>query len=76
MQGYKQYRWIVIDPDLLAGQPTVRGTRLSVAFLLNCLAEGMALPEIHETYGYFPDEAVPKILHLAAERLESAVPIA
>jgi uncharacterized protein (DUF433 family) len=76
MQGHKQYRWIVTDPDLLAGQPTVRGTRLSVAFLLNCLAEGMTLDEIHETYGDFPDEAIPEILHLAAELLESPASVA
>jgi hypothetical protein len=47
-----------------------------VAFLLSCLAEGMALEEIHETYGYFPDEAIPEILHLTAECLESPVPVA
>ncbi len=76
MQGYRQYRWIVTDPDLLAGQLAVRGTRLSAAFLLNCLAEGMMLEEIHEAYGSFPDETVPEILHLAAEFLESPVPVA
>jgi uncharacterized protein (DUF433 family) len=75
MQSYKEYRWIITDPDLLAGQLVVRGTRLSVAFLLNCLAEGMALEEIHQAYGSFPDEAIPEILHLAAELLES-VPVA
>jgi uncharacterized protein (DUF433 family) len=68
MQSHRQYRWIVTDPDLLAGQPTVRGTRLSAAFILNCLADGTALEEIHQTYGYFPDEAISEILRLAGER--------
>ena len=76
MENYKQYRWIVRDPDLLVGQLVVRGTRLSVAFLLNCLADGMGLEEIHEAYGSFPDEAIPEILHVAAECLESPVSIA
>lgn len=76
MQSYKHSRWIVTDPDLLAGQPTVRGTRLSVAFLLSCLAEGMSIEEIHQTYGDFPDEVIPEILHLAAELLESRSPVA
>ena len=70
MESYKQCRWIVTDADLLAGQPTVRGTRLSVAFLLNCLADGMPIGEIHQTYGYFPAEAIPEILHLAGGSLE------
>lgn len=76
MQSYKHCRWIVTDPDLLAGQPTVRGTRLSVAFLLNCLADGMPLEEIHQTYGDFPDGAISEILHLAAELLESPASVA
>ena len=46
MQSYKNYRWIVTDADLLGGQLTVRGTRLSVSFVLNCLAEGMTTQEI------------------------------
>ena len=73
MQGYKNYRWIVTDADLLGGQLTVRGTRLSVSFVLNCLADGMTTQEIRETYGSFPEEAIPDILHFAAEQLDSVV---
>ncbi len=51
----------------------MRGTRLSVSFLLACLAEGMTAHEIRETYGGFPEEAIGEILHLAAERLEAPV---
>jgi len=70
MKGYKHYRWIVTDPDLLGGKLTVRGTRLSVSFLLGCLAEGMTAKEIRATYGYFPEEAIKEVLHLASETLE------
>jgi uncharacterized protein (DUF433 family) len=73
VQSYKHYRWIVADPDLLGGRLAVRGTRLSVSFLLGCLAEGMSVEEIHATYGTFPEEAIGEILRLAAERLESPV---
>ncbi len=31
---------IVIDPDILAGTPVIRGTRLSVEFVLDLLAAG------------------------------------
>lgn len=75
MQSYKDYRWIVTDPDLLGGRLTIRGTRLSVSFLLACLAEGMTVDEIRATYGSFPEEAIPEILRLAAERLEAPVAI-
>ena len=70
MESYKQYRWIVTDPDLLGGKPVIRGTRLAASFLLACLAEGMTLEEIRQTYGPFPTEAVPEVLRLAAMRLE------
>jgi len=29
-KGYKNYRWIVADPELLGGKLAVRGTRLAV----------------------------------------------
>ena len=35
------FQWIIVDPDLLGGQPTVKGTRLSVSHILACLSEGM-----------------------------------
>jgi uncharacterized protein (DUF433 family) len=52
--AYRDYRWIVRDPALLGGKLAVRGTRLSVSFVLGCLAEGMSFEEIELTYGRFP----------------------
>jgi len=72
MKSKPQYRWIVRDPDLLGGRPVIRGTRLSVSFLLGCLAEGMTAAEIESTYGPFPHEALPEILRAAAEAVEHA----
>jgi uncharacterized protein (DUF433 family) len=69
--AYRDYKWIVRDPDLLGGKLAVRGTRLSVSFVLSCLAEGMDAEEIRETYGPFPDEALPEIMKVAAELLDS-----
>ncbi len=41
---------IVIDPDVLVGKPVVKGTRLSVDFLLGLLAQGWSEPEILRNY--------------------------
>lgn len=68
---YRDHKWIVRDPQLLGGKLAVRGTRLSVAFLLACLAEGMSAEEIAETYGPFPREAIPEIMKVASELLDS-----
>jgi hypothetical protein len=40
--AYKNYRWIVTDPDLLGGKLAIRGTRISVSLILKCLANGMS----------------------------------
>jgi uncharacterized protein (DUF433 family) len=61
---YRDCKWIVRDPDLLGGKLAVRGTRLSVSFVLACLAEGMSAKRIAETYGPFPQEAIPEIMKL------------
>jgi uncharacterized protein (DUF433 family) len=61
-----QFNWIVINPNLLGGKPAVRGTRISVALVLQCLAEGMTAAEIAADYPGFPAEAVPEVLHFAS----------
>jgi uncharacterized protein (DUF433 family) len=65
---YKQYRWIIADPEWLGGKPAVRGTRLSVAHILECLGAGMSLDEINESFGGgIPPEAIQEALQVAAE---------
>jgi len=68
---YRSYKWIVRDPDLLGGKLVVRDTRLSVSFVLACLAEGMDASEISQTYGPFPLEVIPEMMKVASELLDS-----
>jgi len=73
---YKDYRWIVADPELLGGSLAIRGTRLSVSLILECLANGMALDDIDNSFGgCFPHEALPEVLKVASE-LADAVHVA
>jgi uncharacterized protein (DUF433 family) len=41
---------IVIDPEILAGKPVVRGTRLAVEFILDLLAAGQSEAEVRAYY--------------------------
>jgi uncharacterized protein (DUF433 family) len=41
---------IVLNPQVLAGKPVIRGTRLSVEYILNLLAHGATITEIIEEY--------------------------
>ncbi len=69
--AYRDYRWIIRDPDLLGGKLAIRGTRLSVSFVLACLAEGMSVEEIAESYGPFPKQAIAEIMKVASELVDS-----
>ncbi len=69
---YKDYQWIVADPQLLGGKLAIRGTRLSVSLILECLAGGMSLDDIDEAFDRaFPREALPEVLKVAAEHTNS-----
>jgi uncharacterized protein (DUF433 family) len=69
---YKHYEWIVADPELLGGKLAIRGTRLSVALILECLANGMTLADIDDSFhGAFPHEALPEVLKAASEFADS-----
>ena len=71
LRQFRDFRWIVADPELLGGKLAVRGTRFSVSFILSCLAAGMTVEEIDETYGPFPHEAIPEMMKVASELLDA-----
>ena len=63
-------RWhdhIHSDPSILAGKPVIRGTRLSVEFLLGLLAEGWSEREILGNYPQLSEDALRAIFAFAAE---------
>jgi uncharacterized protein (DUF433 family) len=69
---YKDYRWIVADPKLLGGKLAIRGTRLAVSLILECLASGMSMEDIDESFDHaFPREALPEVLKVASELADS-----
>ena len=70
--AYKEYRWIVADPDLLGGKLAVRGTRLSVSLVLECLANGMTVDDINAAYdNVISPDAVYEVLKVASELSDS-----
>ncbi len=60
---------IVIDPAVLAGKPVVRGTRLSVDFLLGLLAQGWPEGEILRNYPGLSREDLLACYAYASERV-------
>ena len=67
-------KWIVADPEHLAGKPRVAGTRISIAFLLESLAAGMTISEIVHAYPTLSDDAVRGTLEELARSTTLSVP--
>lgn len=62
---------IVIDPAILAGKPIVRGTRLSVEFIIGLLADGWSEAEIVAEYPGLSPEDIRACLAYARDVLQS-----
>ena len=41
---------IVVDPKIMVGKPIIKGTRLTIEFILGLLAQGMTTEEIMQEY--------------------------
>jgi uncharacterized protein (DUF433 family) len=61
---------IVLDPAILAGKPVVRGTRLSVEFVIGLLADGWGEADIVANYPGLSHEDVLACLAYARDRLK------
>ena len=59
--------YIVSDPAILVGKPILRGTRLSVEFVLELLAAGWDRDALQENYPNLSDERIRAVLAYAAE---------
>lgn len=64
--NYKQY--IAIDPEKRFGKPIIKGTRISVADVLNWLANGMSSKEIILDFPELNEEQINACLFFAASK--------
>jgi len=60
---------IILDPAILVGKPVVRGTRLSVDFLLGLMAQGWPESEILRNYPGLIREDLLACIEYARERV-------
>jgi uncharacterized protein (DUF433 family) len=62
---------IVLDPNVLTGKPVIRGTRLSVEFVIGLLADGWSEADILANYSGIKREDILACLAYARETLRS-----
>jgi uncharacterized protein (DUF433 family) len=58
---------IAMDPDILAGKPRIKGTRISVELILAWLGSGVSIDELLANYPQISRDDVLAALSFAAE---------
>lgn len=62
---------IEINPKILVGKPVIRGTRLSVEFVLELLANGWSESAVLDNYPGLTTEDIRACLNYACDLLQS-----
>ena len=65
--------YIHSDPTILLGKPVVKGTRLSVEFILGLLAEGWTEQQLFESYPTLDAIALQAVFAFAVDCLKEDV---
>ncbi len=60
---------IILDPKVMTGKPVIKGTRLTVEFIINLMAHGATTAEILEEYDRLTPEDLQACLLFAGESL-------
>jgi len=61
--------YVALDPGIMLGKPTIRGTRLTVELILRKLAEGATGEELVEAHPQLSAEAIHAAIRYAADTL-------
>ena len=70
---------IIFNPNILGGKPIIRGTRISVEFILELMSSGMSIDDILKEYKHLKREDILDALDYASKvikREEVISPIA
>jgi uncharacterized protein (DUF433 family) len=63
---------IELNPKIMRGKPVIKGTRLTVQFILNLLANGSTFEEIEREYEGVTKEDILACLLYASEALDNS----
>ncbi len=64
--GWMKLERITIDPDVMGGQPCIRGLRIPVHLIVKLFATGRTRGEILEDYPELEEEDITQALEYAA----------
>ncbi len=64
---------IIYDPTILGGKPIIKGTRISVEFILELFASGGSIADIVRNYAFLTEEDVRQAVGFAAQSLKNDI---
>lgn len=64
---------IVVDPKVMVGKPIIKGTRLTVEFIIGLLAQGWSEAEIVRNYPGLTVQDIRACLAFASQRLQEDI---
>jgi len=64
---------ITANPAILGGKPIIKGSRISVEFILELFASGVAEDEILQDYPHLTKEDIHACLEYAAHALKNEI---
>ncbi len=70
---HNEFSHITSDPAVLAGKPCIRGTRISVEFVLELAASGASRDDIVGAYPHISRDDVEQALRYAMANLRNDV---
>lgn len=66
-----QFQHIISDPKILGGKPILKGTRISVEFIIELVASGGSVKDIVNKYPHLKEEAVREAILFAGYNLRN-----
>ena len=62
---------ITVDPEILVGKPVIRGTRISVEFVVDLLGRGWTAEQVLREYDHLTAQDIQACLAYASDMLKS-----
>ncbi len=73
MTDKKLLERIAINSKMMTGKPVIKGTRLTVEFILNLMAHGATIQDITSEYKGLTQEDIQACILFASKTLENTV---
>jgi len=61
---------ITLNPKIMVGKPVIKGTRLTVEYILNLLAHGATIPEVLREYDGLTEQDIRACFLFATKSME------